>query len=50
MYYPDIDLHEGLRLAEYTARKISGKSAEEFAKYVLNKEENEDDWKIVVWN
>jgi hypothetical protein len=50
MYYPDIDLVEGLRLAEYTARKISGKSAEEFARYILNKEENEDDWKIVVWN
>ena len=50
MYYPDIDVHEGLSFAEYTAQKISGKSAEEFAKYMLNKEENENDWEIVVWN
>ena len=50
IYYPDIDVPEGLSLAEYTARKLSGKSAEEFAKYMLTKEENENDWKIVVWN
>jgi hypothetical protein len=48
LYYPDIDLSDGLKLAEYTIRKLSGRSAEELAKYVLNKEENENDQKIVV--
>jgi hypothetical protein len=50
MYYPDIDVPEGLSLAEYTARKLSGKSAEDYARYMLTKEEKGDDWKIVVWN
>ena len=50
MYYPDIDVPEGLSLAEYTARKLSGKSAEDYARYMLTKEENENDWEIVVWN
>jgi len=50
VYYPDIDVDKGLSLAEYTARKLSGKSTEDYAKYMLTKEENEDDWKIAVWN
>ncbi len=50
MYYPDIDVPDGLSLAEYTARKLSGKSAEDYARYMLNEEETENDWEIVVWN
>ncbi len=43
LYYPDIDQNDGLTLAEYTIEKVFGSSPEEFAKYVLNKEEKEND-------
>ncbi|MBK5190737.1 MAG: hypothetical protein JJE19_04495 [Methanosarcinales archaeon] len=49
MYYPDIDQNDGLKLAEYTIKKVSGRSTEEFAKYVLNKEVMENEKTIVVW-
>jgi hypothetical protein len=49
LYYPDIDLSDGLKLAEYTIIKLSGRSAEELAKYVLNKEVKKNDKKTTVW-
>lgn len=38
MYYPDIDKNEGLKLAECTIRKVSGRTPEELAKLMLQKE------------
>jgi len=49
MYYPDIDKNDGLKLAEYTVEKLYGRSAEEFAQYVLNKEVKKNDKKTTVW-
>lgn len=49
MYYPDIDKNDGLQLAEYSVERLYGGSAEEFAKYRLNKEVNKNDKKITVW-
>jgi hypothetical protein len=48
MYYPDIDKNDGLQLAEYTVEKLYSRSAEEFAKYILNKEVKKDDKKTTV--
>jgi hypothetical protein len=49
IYYPDIDQNDGLKLAEYTIKKVSGRSTEDFAKYVLKKEIRGNDRKTIVW-
>jgi hypothetical protein len=49
LYYPDIAKNDGLQLADYTIVKKSGKSPEEFVKYVLKKEVKENDKKTSVW-
>jgi hypothetical protein len=49
LYYPDIDEKDGLKLADHTIVKKSGRSPEEFVKYVLNKEVKENDKKTRVW-
>ena len=49
LYYPDIAIKDGLKLAEYTIKKKSGRSSEEFAKYVLKKEVKENGRKSSVW-
>jgi hypothetical protein len=49
LYYPDIAKNDGLKLADYTIVKKSGRSPEEFVKYVLKKEVNENDKKTSVW-
>ncbi|MBN1456088.1 MAG: hypothetical protein JW945_07555 [Methanomicrobia archaeon] len=38
LYYPDIDKTAGLELADYTIRKVSGRTPEEFAELVLKTE------------
>ncbi|MBN1761524.1 MAG: hypothetical protein JW878_00395 [Methanomicrobia archaeon] len=38
LYYPDIDKNDGLKLADYTIRKVSGRTPEELAELVLKKE------------
>jgi hypothetical protein len=38
LYYPDIEKNGGLELADYTIRKVSGRTPEELAELVLQKE------------
>jgi hypothetical protein len=38
LYYPDIEKNDGLKLADYTIRKVSGRTPEELAELVLQKE------------
>ena len=47
-YYPDIDKNDGLKLADYTIRKVSGRTPEELAKLVLQKEVQENDKETVM--
>ena len=49
LYYPDIAIKDGLKLAEYTIKKKSGRSPEEFTRYVLKKEVKENGRKTSVW-
>jgi hypothetical protein len=49
LFYPDIDKRNGLKLADYTIVKKSGRSLEEFVKYVLKKEVKENDKKTSMW-
>ena len=49
LYYPDIATKDGLKLADYTIVKKSGRSPEEFVKYVLKKEVKENGKKTRVW-
>ncbi|MGC9445051.1 MAG: hypothetical protein ACP5E9_09040 [Candidatus Methanospirareceae archaeon] len=43
LYYPDIEENNGLKLAEYTIRKVSGRTPEELAELVLQMEVKEND-------
>jgi hypothetical protein len=43
LFYPDIAIKDGLKLADYTIVKKSGRSPEEFVKYVLKKELRKND-------
>ena len=38
LYYPDIEKNNGLGLADYTIRKVSGRTPEELAELMLLKE------------
>ena len=43
LYYPDIEKSDGLGLADFTIRKISGRTPEELAELVLELEVKEND-------
>ncbi len=38
MYYPDIEENDGLELADYTIKKVSGRTTEEIAENIENTE------------
>jgi len=35
LYYPDLDKNDGLKLADYTIKKVSGRTPEELAELVI---------------